>query len=182
MSNSRALQLVALASMAGLAGGCGGREAPVIDAPTTLPVRSTSFADGGAIPERHTCDGEDLPPTLSWSVPPSVSEWALSMVDLDAGGFVHWVAYAIPAETAGVGEGRLPAGTKEGANDFGATGYGGPCPPDGDGPHRYEFTLYALRMPVSADMPAGASLDEVLEAIRCCVQVSGSLTGTYDRG
>jgi Raf kinase inhibitor-like YbhB/YbcL family protein len=104
------------------------------------------------------------------------------MVDLDAKGFVHWVAYGIPAQTAGVGDGRLPSGAKDGANDFGGTGYGGPCPPEGDGPHRYEFTVYALRTPVLADRPDGASLDDVLEAIRCCVQVSGSLTGTYERG
>jgi Raf kinase inhibitor-like YbhB/YbcL family protein len=156
-------------------------ERPPISAPSTLPLQSPAFADAGPIPVSHTCDGENASPPLAWSVPPSVAEYALTMVDLDARGFVHWVAYAIPADTSGVTSGRLPEGSREGQNGFGRSGYGGPCPPGGDEPHRYEITLYALRKPRTQQLRAGATIEELLEAIRCCVQVFGTLIGTYER-
>jgi hypothetical protein len=133
------------------------------------------------MPTQFTCDGEDRSPPLSWSPPPSVAEYALTAIDVDAGGFVHWVAFGIPAGTAGLRSGELPPGTQEGKNGFGGTGYRGPCPPGGDGPHRYEFTLFALRTAVSAGLAPEASAGELFDAMACCVQVYGVLTGTYDR-
>jgi Raf kinase inhibitor-like YbhB/YbcL family protein len=72
------------------------------------------------------------------------------VTDPDAGGFVHWVVYGLPGSTIGLREGRLPQGARAGTNGFGDTGYGGPCPPPGDGAHRYVFTLYALDEPVGS--------------------------------
>ncbi len=162
--------------------GCGsqGVEQPQISARDTLPLTSTAFEEGGRMPAEHTCDGEDHSPPLSWSVPPEVSEYALTMVDLDVD-FVHWVAFGIPAMTAGLLPAALPEAAMEGTNDFGALGYRGPCPPAGDGAHRYRFTLYALDDRVSASLEPGASYDRLVEAIECCVEVYGTIAGTYER-
>jgi Raf kinase inhibitor-like YbhB/YbcL family protein len=101
------------------------------------------------------------------------------VTDPDAGGFVHWVVYGLPGSTIGLREGRLPQGARAGTNGFGDTGYGGPCPPPGDGAHRYVFTLYALDEPV--DLASGATRSELLGAIDCCVKAKGSLSATFAR-
>lgn len=172
--------LVAFLALLTACGGSSGVPADPVSARGTLPVTSPAFADGAMMPVRSTCDGEDTSPSLAWSVPVSVAEWAITMEDLDAG-FVHWVAYGIPGQTSGLLEGRLPPGSRQGRNDFGDIGYGGPCPPREDGPHRYRFTVYALAKARVASMPAEATLDTLLAAIGCCVQVFGTLTGRYDR-
>lgn len=107
-------------------------------APVTMVLRSPVFADGGRIPVRHTCDGEDVPPPLSWSAPPpGTRSLALTVEDPDAPGgvFVHWVVTGLPPKARSV-----PPGTP---------GWRGPCPPKGDRPHRYVFTIWALREPVT---------------------------------
>lgn len=162
-----------------LASACSGGT-PEPGAPSTLPVRSNAFDEGRPIPVEHTCDGEDRSPSLAWSVPATVGEWAITMVDLDAD-FVHWVAYAIPAETSGVLVGDLPEGSIEGENSFARTGYGGPCPPQGDAAHRYEFRVYALDRALSPAPEPGLDRQGLLARIGCCVQVYGTLTGTYRR-
>ena len=108
----------------------------------------------GEIPRKYTCDGEDLSPPLSWSgLPAGTKSLALIVDDPDAPDpkapkmvYVHWVLYNIPADAAGLAEAiraaDLPRGTLEGLNDWGRTGYGGPCPPIGR--HRYFHKLYAL--------------------------------------
>ena len=111
----------------------------------------------------------------------NAEEFALTVTDLDADGFVHWIVYRLKAGERGLAEGELPPGGAEGATDFDETGYGGPCPPEGDEPHRYEFTLYALERAATSDLGEGASLDDLLDAIECCVTAKGSLTGTYGR-
>lgn len=176
----RSTALVAVLVLLTACGGSSGVPANPISAPGTLPVTSPAFSDGAMMPVRSTCDGEDISPSLAWSVPVSVAEWAITMEDLDAG-FVHWVAFGIPGQTSGLLEGRLPPGSRQGRNDFGDIGYGGPCPPLEDGPHRYRFTVYALERARAASMPAEATWDKLLVAIGCCVQVFGTLTGTYDR-
>jgi Raf kinase inhibitor-like YbhB/YbcL family protein len=108
-------------------------------------ITTPSFADGADIPLRHTCDGDDRSPRLAWSDPPAGTQsFALIVDDPDAPGgtFTHWVLYNIPAEAREIGQGGS-AGTA-GTNGFGRTRYSGPCPPPGDSPHRYRFTLYAL--------------------------------------
>ena len=101
----------------------------------TMTVSSTSFADGGDLPRRHTCDGEDLSPPLSFSgAPEGTREIALLVEDPDAPSdtFVHWVAWGIDPSTGALAEGATAPGN--GRNGFGRPGYGGPCPPKGPGP------------------------------------------------
>ena len=113
----------------------------------TLSLTSPAFAEGGEIPTRYTCEGQDVSPPLAWSEPPSGTEsLALVVDDPDAPDpkapkmtWVHWVLYNLPP-TAGqlavaVETNALPTGTGEGLNDWKRTGYGGPCPPIGR--HRY---------------------------------------------
>jgi Raf kinase inhibitor-like YbhB/YbcL family protein len=109
---------------------------------------STAFADGGWIPALHTCEGADLSPALEWSgEPDGTHSFALIVDDPDApaGTWNHWLLWDIPAKTHNLPQGFKPGTVGvSGRNDFGRTGYGGPCPPKGHGPHRYFFKLYAL--------------------------------------
>ena len=131
-------------------------------------LTSSAFADGGEIPIDHTCDGADQPIPLAWSgAPEGAAELALLMDDPDAQNFVHWVVVDIPAEATELAPGALPAGAREGRNDFGRSGYGGPCPPSGS--HRYRFVLYALGQPLAS----GGTLDG--EGLRRAV--AGSVLG-----
>jgi Raf kinase inhibitor-like YbhB/YbcL family protein len=149
-----------------------------------IPLSSPNFDDAARMPARFTCDGEDVSPTVVWSAVPNAAEYALTMIDVDApgGGFVHWLVYGIPGEDTSLAQSTIPEGAMEGENSFGERGYAGPCPPPGDGPHRYVFTLYRLSSPRAAQLAPGATVNELLIAIRCCVMATGTLTGTYERG
>jgi Raf kinase inhibitor-like YbhB/YbcL family protein len=152
-------------------------------APATLSLTSSAFSEGGSIPSRYTCDGIAVSPPLTWSESKPAEEFALVVTDPDAPGgtFVHWVVYGISSIQESMGEGQGPAGAKQGANDFGRTGYGGPCPPPGEDPHRYVFTLYAMSEARTGGLSPGDSAAALFGAIRCCIQEQGSLTGTYGR-
>jgi Raf kinase inhibitor-like YbhB/YbcL family protein len=143
-------------------------------------LRSTAFEHGAAIPRRHTCEGEDLSPPLQWSDPPEGTR-ALALVcdDPDAPGdtFTHWLAWGIDPGTGGLAEAE--AAPREGENDFGSTGYRGPCPPPGHGPHRYFFRLHALDGEL--ELEQGAARAEVERAIREHDLGSAELMGTYER-
>jgi Raf kinase inhibitor-like YbhB/YbcL family protein len=143
-------------------------------------LTSSAFAVGGAIPRRHTCDGEDRSPPLSWTAPPAGSRsLALILDDPDAPGgrFIHWLAWGIPPDTGGLAEGE--AAPLEGRNDFGTVGYRGPCPPRGRGPHRYRFRLHALGEELRLAPGAGvAKLERVLTGNLLAV---AELVGTYER-
>ncbi len=114
------------------------------------------------------CDGENLSPALAWTdAPKGTKSFAILVHDPDAptggSGWWHWVAYNIPASTtalaqgAGKGDGSaMPKGSAQGVTDFGSAGYGGPCPPQGDKPHRYIFTLHALKAE-KLDIPTGST-------------------------
>jgi Raf kinase inhibitor-like protein, YbhB/YbcL family len=113
------------------------------------------------------CTGKNISPELRWSgAPPGTKSYAVTLYDPDAptgSGWWHWVVYNIPANVtmlpAGAGSAdskTLPAGAIQGVTDFGAPGFGGACPPPGDKPHRYVFTVYALKVP-SISVPATAS-------------------------
>jgi Raf kinase inhibitor-like YbhB/YbcL family protein len=154
---------------------------------TVLPTEATemafqltsdSFTEGGQIPVRHTCDGENRPPVFRWQdAPDETTELALVFDDPDARGFVHWLVVGIPPSASSVGEGGLPAGARQGRNDFGDAGYGGPCPPSGT--HRYVATLYALSGAVDLpDNPTGADLQADVEGK---VLGEARLTGRYTR-
>jgi Raf kinase inhibitor-like YbhB/YbcL family protein len=115
------------------------------------------------------CGGKNISPELRWSgAPAATKSFAVTVYDPDAptgSGWWHWTVYNIPASAkelardAGSGRG-LPAGAVQGTTDFGKPGYGGACPPKGDKPHRYFFTVYALNVP-SIDVPATASAANV---------------------
>jgi Raf kinase inhibitor-like YbhB/YbcL family protein len=155
---------------------------PRIEAPQEVRLEGP-WADGAEIHKDFTCDGDGVSPGLSWTAVEGVEEYALMMTDPDApdGTFVHWVVFAIPGTVTEIDEGRIPEGAKVGSTSFGDEGYGGPCPPEGDDPHRYELTLYALERGPEDELEAGASADDVLESIECCVSATGTLTGTYGR-
>jgi Raf kinase inhibitor-like YbhB/YbcL family protein len=143
-------------------------------------LSSDAFADGGDIPGRHTCDGENLSPPLSWSDPPQgTRSLALIVDDPDApvGTFTHWLAWGIDPAAGGLAEGRsAPA---EGQNGFRRQGYAGPCPPPGHGRHRYFFRLHALS--AGPELRPGSTREEVERAIDGIVLAVAELVGGYAR-
>lgn len=127
---------------------CGGSERPAASPPPgSQPVEMTlispDFPEGGSIPARFTCDGEDVAPRLEWSgVPEDTAELAIQVIDPDANGFVHWTVRGIDPSVTDLDPKSLPAGIEQETNGFGKQAYGGPCPPEGR--HTYVFTIYAL--------------------------------------
>jgi len=150
-----------------------------------LEVVSPAFAAGGMIPRKHTCDGEDVSPEISWSgVPAGTRSFALICDDPDApaGTWVHWVVFNLPAAVSRLPEAlpaepALPSGGRQGKNDFRRIGYGGPCPPSGT--HRYVFKVYALDRLL--DLEPGATKAQVEAAMKGHVLAEGSLMGRYRR-
>ena len=149
-----------------------------------MELQSPDFSDQARIPERFTCEGDNVSPALEWSgVPDGAADLALVCEDPDAPGktFVHWVLSGIdPDSVTGIGAGEVPAGSRHGRNDFGDNAYGGPCPPPGHGMHHYIFTLYAMSEPIL--LPEGASIDELRDAIaNRGALAETTLVGTYER-
>ncbi len=150
-----------------------------------MKLYSPVFEEGGYIPAKYTCDGEDISVPLTFEdIPASAVSLALIMDDPDApsGTFVHWVIYDIPADVGGVPEGVVPEpyladGIKQGVNSFGNIGYGGPCPPSGE--HRYMFKLYALERMLDAD--AGLSKHELLSLMEGYIVEGAGMMGIYGR-
>jgi Raf kinase inhibitor-like YbhB/YbcL family protein len=152
-----------------------------------LVIKSSAFAPNGAVPIKYTCESDDVSPALEWTgVPASAKSLALIVDDPDAPDpaapkmvYVHWVLYDMPTSATGLPEGvtsaQLPKGTREGKNDFGKVGYGGPCPPIGR--HRYFFKLYALD--ASLGDLGGATKADVEAAMRGHVVEQAELVGTY---
>lgn len=151
-----------------------------------MKLTSTAFAEGKPIPRKHTCEGEDVSPPLSWSdAPAGAKSFALICDDPDApvGTWVHWVAWNIPASVTALDENTpkqdaIPGGGQQGRNDFKRTGYGGPCPPPGK-PHRYFFKLYALD--AELDLAAGATKADLERAMQGHILAEAHLMGTYQR-
>ena len=152
-------------------------------------LSSPSFTEGSSIPIRHTCEGEDLSPALAWKEPPpGTRALALVVDDPDAPDpkapkmtWVHWILYDLPPGAGGlpeaVGRAALPAGTRQGVNDWKRTGWGGPCPPIGR--HRYFFKLYALDAPLGdLGSPAKPALEA---AMKGHVLAEARLVGTYEK-
>jgi Raf kinase inhibitor-like YbhB/YbcL family protein len=152
----------------------------------SLAVKSTAFSDGGEIPRKYTCSGENISPALSWSgLPARARSVALIADDPDAPGgtWTHWLIWNIPAEAGCLPE-AVPAretlenGARQGKNDFGRIGYGGPCPPPGR-PHRYFFRLYALG--AAADVKPGASRSELESAMKAQTVAQAEWMGMFKR-
>lgn len=149
-------------------------------------LRSTAFEPGSEIPVKHTCDGPDVSPPLSWTgAPETTTSLALIVDDPDApaGTWVHWVVYDIPATLPGLpagvsSKGQVPGVGTQGVNDFGRVGWGGPCPPHGRA-HRYVLTLYALDTELA--LPARKTKQDVLTALDGHVLGRAELIGRYRR-
>ncbi|MCA9028982.1 MAG: YbhB/YbcL family Raf kinase inhibitor-like protein [Planctomycetaceae bacterium] len=152
----------------------------------SMQLTSTAFQQGSSIPKEFTGDGADQSPPLRWSQPPVGTEsLALICDDPDAprGTWVHWVLVNIPPETLELNAAvpttpTLPSGAKQGKNDFGNIGYGGPAPPKGK-PHRYFFKLYALSK--TLELPPGSTKAELESAMKGHIVAEGQLMGTYQR-
>lgn len=155
---------------------------------SALALTSAAFGEGETIPAQYTCDGADVSPPLAWTgAPAGTRSFALIVDDPDAPDpaapkmtWVHWILYNLPAGTTALPEDvrELPAGTREGVNDWKRTGYGGPCPPIGR--HRYIHKLYALDAPLpDLGAPTKAALER---AMTNHVLAETRLIGTYQRG
>jgi Raf kinase inhibitor-like YbhB/YbcL family protein len=147
-----------------------------------ITMTSSAFADGAPIPTEFTCDGDDVSPPLAWKgVPDDAVELALVVDDPDArnGPYVHWVLAGIEPSVAGLEQGQVPPGVRQAKNSAGDAAYKGPCPPEGDGPHHYRFTLYALGDAITVD--DGSGTDDALDALSDAAIARGTLTGTFDR-
>ncbi len=152
---------------------------------STMQLTSTAFDSGGSIPAKHTGEGVDVSPALSWTdVPDGTKSLAVICHDPDAPlvtpgryGFVHWVLYNIPSDASSLAEAvdQYTAGN----SDFGKAGYGGPMPPNGHGVHHYFFWLLALN--VDPGLPDGLNMWELLEKAEPNVIGMNRLVGTYQR-
>lgn len=154
----------------------------------SFTISSSAFGDSAAIPTKYTCEGADASPPLSWKgAPATTKSYALIVDDPDAPDpkapkmtYVHWVLYDIPASVMGIDDAKwnsLPAGTREGTNDWRRTGWGGPCPPIGR--HRYYFKLYALDT-VLGDL-GKPSKSALMAAMEGHIVAQAQLMGTYQK-
>lgn len=172
----RALWLVAAVALAAGCGGDGDRLSGELPrAPAALRVSSPAFTDGSRLPERYTCDGAgEEPQVQAGTAPPSARELVLVVSDPDAPGgtYVHLTRYGLSPR-------GFVEGGQEGRNSAGDTGWTAPCPPEGDNPHRYVWSVYALRDPTGLE--EGAKPDEVVAALGEGVLAAGTITARYGR-
>ncbi len=157
-------------------------------------LRSSDVGDGATLTKAQVysgygCTGDNLSPALSWSaVPAGTQSFALTVYDPDAptgSGWWHWIVYNLSPATnslpRGIGRGaELPAGAVQARNDFGARNFGGACPPAGDKPHRYIFTIHALKVG-KLDVASDASAAQVGSAINANQIGKASITAHYGR-
>ncbi|MBS9405137.1 YbhB/YbcL family Raf kinase inhibitor-like protein [Halomonas sp. TRM85114] len=152
---------------------------------STMQLESSAFKAQGTIPTKHTGEGEDVSPALSWQgAPEGTKGFAVICHDPDAPlvqngsyGFVHWVLYNLPASTTSLEENSGEGNS--GLNDFGKQGYGGPMPPEGHGIHQYYFWVLALGK--ATDLPEGLALPELLKQVEPHLLGMNRLIGTYQR-
>jgi len=165
IAGGSAILLAALASFA--AGGA------------KMKITSSAFQQGGNIPSKFSCDGANTNPPLQISdAPREVKSLVLIVDDPDApsGLFTHWAIWNISPQTTTIAEGSTPKGVQA-TNDFGRSGYGGPCPPSGT--HRYYFKIFALDREL--DLPFGAKRSQLDAAMKGRVIAQGELMGRYSR-
>jgi len=145
----------------------------------TLKITSSAFHEGGNIPSKFTCDGSDTSPPLQIAgVPSEAKSLVLIADDPDAPGglFTHWLIWNIPPQTTSIPEGSAPKGA-QGANDFGKSGYRGPCPPPGT--HRYSFKILALDREL--DLRSCLNRSHLDAAMKGHVIAQGEIIGRYAR-
>ena len=165
LAGASAILLAAMASFA--AGGA------------KMKITSSAFQQGGNIPSKFSCDGANTSPPLQISdVPSGAKSLVLVVDDPDApsGLFTHWAIWNISPQTSTIAEGSTPKGV-QGTNDFGRSGYGGPCPPSGT--HRYYFKIFALDREL--DLSSSAKRSQLDAAMKGRVIAQGELMGRYAR-
>ena len=152
-----------------------------------MKLTSTAFAHGADIPSRHTCEGDDVSPPLSWTeLPSGTQSLALIVDDPDAPGgtFYHWGVFNIPATqreiARGAGNGGSNTNFVQAVNGFGNSGYGGPCPPKGHAPHHYHFKLYALDV-YKLTLRSEAKIPEIEQQAQQHQIAMAQIIGTYER-
>ena len=163
IAGALAIALMALVSLA--AGG------------SRMKITSSAFQEGGNIPSKFTCDGGDSSPPLRIAeIASGAKTLALVVDDPDApsGLFTHWIVWNISPQTNTIAEGSAPQGV-QGTNDFGKSGYGGPCPPSGT--HRYYFKIFALDRELN--LPSGTKRNQLDAAMKGHVVAQGQLMGRY---
>lgn len=168
MKTSITLGLVALTAIVAL--GAGGAK---------MKITSSAFSAGGNIPSKFTCDGGDASPALQIEGSPAEAKSLVLIVDdpdAPVGLFTHWLLWNVDPKTSAIAEGGGPAGVK-GTNDFGKSGYGGPCPPSGT--HRYFFKVFALDRQL--DLPAGSKRKQLDAAMSGHIIGQGELMGRYTK-
>jgi Raf kinase inhibitor-like YbhB/YbcL family protein len=153
---------------------------------TGISFTSPAFEQGGSVPARNTCDGEDLSPPLEWSgLPDGAVEVVVIAADRDRNNLTHWLAYGIPAAAGGLPEGvaaspevQAPVALRQGENDLDRVGWSGPCPPSGE-EHTYVFLFFALSGPIAIE--GGADRNAVEEALAPLVIGNAALEVRYRR-
>ena len=147
----------------------------VIDAGSVL----APWRDGAAIDSRHTCDGANVSPPLSWSAAPAgTREIAITMSDEQAPTFVHWAIAGLSPDTVTIDEAEIPAGAIQAVNGAGGTGYTGPCPPQGQ-THTYVITVHFLDS--ETELSDGADGADFVLAVDAATLASAEVTGTFAR-
>jgi len=151
--------------------------------PKSINIYSPSFPSSGRIPDKYTCNGLDVSPSLKWgNFTSNVKSFVIIVYDPDAPkkNFIHWIIYNIPANIT-----ELPEGIEktektlfgyQGVNDFGRIGWSGPCPPRGAS-HRYVFRIYALD--TLLNLSSGVSLNDLLASMKGHVLSYGEVIGIY---
>jgi len=180
---ARLAGIPALAALLAISAGCHIHSGPPVerDGPDSLGLTSKNIPDG-RFPAAFTCDGVDTSPALNWNAPPAgTRSLALILNDphFPPGSFVHWALFNLPAQSRSLPasfptQAELPDGTRQGTNDFGKTGYGGPCPRR---THNYVFTLFALDTMVN--LPPGATRAQLDNAMQGHVLARGTLIASY---
>lgn len=143
-------------------------------------LKSTAFKDGGPIPKKHSCEGDDVNPFLEIrNAPEGVKSFALIVDDPDAPGGIwdHWLLWNLDPKTQYISEDNLPSGSAQGRNSMGKPKWSGPCPPSGGGAHRYQFRISALDTMLTLE--AGATRSELEAAMEGHVLETATLVGTY---
>ena len=153
-------------------------------------LTSPTIEPGGFLGETQVyngfgCAGQNRSPALNWSAgPDGTKSYAVTVYDPDAptgSGWWHWVVYNIPADVTALPAGsRLPSGAVQGRTDFGTRAFGGPCPPQGHQPHRYIFTVYALKVE-KIDLPADATAAMIGFMINANTLAKADFTALYGR-
>jgi len=152
---------------------------PSAGAAGVFQLTSPAFALDAAIPIVHTCDGNNVSPPLAWGATPSGTvELAITVIDPDANGFVHWVMAGIDPSVQAIGEGSVPDGAVQATNNANTLGYTGPCPPKG-APHHYVFTIYALSEP--SGVTQGMDGRNAVATLSQVKATTATLIGTYQR-